>query len=241
MSHRRLQPTDPFADRVRDYDRWYHTSRGAFIDAVETELAFELCPPVPGERTLDAGCGTGNFARKLVRRGCRVTGVDISAAMLAAARAHADREGISLRLIRGNLCDLPLPGNTYDSIYSMTAVEFVPDLAAAHAELMRVLRPGGRLLVGTVDGDGPWGRAYARRAREKPDSIFRFARFPTPGELRAPDPENVVASGECLYVPPDAPEDAFAPDEERRRRAAGAEPGFFCVLWRKPTSGGGAP
>ena len=241
MSQHQNTPADPFADRVRDYDRWYHTSRGALIDAVETQLAFRLSLPVPGERTLDAGCGTGNFARKLARRGCRVTGVDISPAMLAAARAHADREGISLRLIRGDICDLPLPGNTYDSIYSMTAVEFVPDLAAAHAELMRVLRPGGRLLVGTVNGEGPWGRAYVRRAREHPDSIFRFARFPTPAQVLALDPERVVASGECLYVPPDAPEATFTPDEERRRGAEGAEPGFFCVLWRKPAAGGNAP
>ncbi|MFO7941193.1 MAG: class I SAM-dependent methyltransferase [Bacillota bacterium] len=233
-------PHDHFAGRALDYDRWYHTSTGSFIDRVESDLAFCLCPPRRGEWTLDAGCGTGNFSLKLARRGCRVTGVDISPDMLARARYKASEEGLPLRLIRADIADLPLPDDTYDAVYSMTAVEFVPDLERTHEELMRVLRPGGRLLIGTIAGDGPWGRAYTRRAEEKPDSIFRHARFPTLDELRAIDPDNLSDSGECLYIPPDAPEEAFTYEEERRRRERGDAAGFFCVVWRKPSPGDGS-
>lgn len=230
-------PRDHFAGRALDYDRWYHTSTGSFIDRVESDLAFSLCPPRGGEWALDAGCGTGNFSLKLARRGCRVTGVDISSDMLARAQDKAIKEGLALRLIRADIANLPLPDDTYDSVYSMTAVEFVPDLQRVQRELMRVLRPGGRLLIGTIAGDGPWGRAYAKRAEEKPDSIFRHARFPTLEEVRAIDPKNLGDFGECLFVPPDAAREDFTYEGERRRRECGDAAGFFCVLWRKPSPG----
>ncbi len=237
MSDAAENTRDPFAERSHDYDRWYHTLTGAFIDRVETALAFDMCPPRPGERVLDAGCGTGNFALKLARRGCRVTGVDISPGMLARAREHARAAGLQIRLVRADIRRLPLPDACYDTVYSMTAVEFIPELDVAHAELMRVLRPGGRLLIGTISREGPWGRAYAARAKRKPDSIFAHARFPAPEEVRALDPENLVDLRECLHIPPDAPEAAFTPGEECRRRAEGAPGGFFCALWHKPAGG----
>ncbi len=240
MNPRKSRRGDPFAGKARDYDRWYHTSAGAFIDRVETDLAFALCPPVAGERVLDVGTGTGNFAAKLYHHGCRVTGIDISPDMLARARQKAVDEGFEARWILADVTSIPLPDATYDAVYSMTAVEFVPDLAAAHREMMRVLKPGGRLLVGTIAGDGPWGLAYAQRAREKPDSIFAHARFPTLEEVLALDPDDVEASGECLYVPPDADEDDFNSGMESAMREAGRPAGFLCVLWRKPP-GDGAP
>ncbi|MFW5897037.1 MAG: class I SAM-dependent methyltransferase [Bacillota bacterium] len=229
-------PRDHFAGRALDYDRWYHTSTGSFIDRVESDLAFSLCPPREGERVLDAGCGTGNFSLKLARRGCVVTGADISPDMLARARDKAAREGLTLRLVRADIASLPMPDDTYDSVYSMTAVEFVPNLERAQREMMRVLRPGGRLLIGTIAGDGPWGQAYAKRAEENPDSIFRHARFPTLEEFSAIDRDNLEDVGECLYIPPHAPEEDFTLQEERRRRGRKEAAGFFCVLWRKPAA-----
>ena len=60
-----------FDKKADDYDRWYESKLGKFVDKVETELAFSLLNPFPNE-ILDMGCGTGNFSIKLAEKGCKV-------------------------------------------------------------------------------------------------------------------------------------------------------------------------
>jgi ubiquinone/menaquinone biosynthesis C-methylase UbiE len=110
----------------------------------------ELLAPQPGERILDVGCGTGHLARELAARvlpGGEVRGADISAQMLAVAR----RAGVDAQLTTGT--SLPFANGEFDAAVATQVYEFVEDLPAAILELMRVLRPDGR--VAGPYGEGP--------------------------------------------------------------------------------------
>jgi SAM-dependent methyltransferase len=96
----------------------------------------------PGE-ALDAACGTGRHAAYLVERGHRVAGIDASPEMLAKARTRLP--SIDLRL--GDLRRLPVDDASVDLAVCALALTHLPDVDPAIAELARVLRPGGRLIL----------------------------------------------------------------------------------------------
>jgi ubiquinone/menaquinone biosynthesis C-methylase UbiE len=107
----------------------------------------------PGERVLDAGCGPGFYvAETLERVGPEgsVAGVDASAAMLAAAARRCEGHG-NVSFHEGDVTALPVPDADFDRALSVQVLEYVTDIPAALRELLRVLRPGGRLLVWDVD------------------------------------------------------------------------------------------
>lgn len=98
----------------------------------------------PGDRVLDAACGTGDFAVADAEAGAaRVTGLDFSTAMLARARRKAPQ----LEWVEGDLLALPFADGTFDAATVGFGVRNVADLELALAELRRVLRSGGRLAI----------------------------------------------------------------------------------------------
>src|SRR5262245_53160050 len=97
----------------------------------------------PGDRVLDACCGTGDLAVAAEREGGIVTGLDFSARMLERARRKSD----SIVWVEGDVLALPFDEGSFDSATVGFGVRNVADLDAALAELRRVLRPGGRLAI----------------------------------------------------------------------------------------------
>jgi demethylmenaquinone methyltransferase / 2-methoxy-6-polyprenyl-1,4-benzoquinol methylase len=95
----------------------------------------------PGDRVLDACCGTGDLALACARAGGRVTGLDFSERMLTRARKKAP----GVEWVRGDLLALPFPEATFDSATVGFGVRNVADLEQAFRELARVLKPEGRL------------------------------------------------------------------------------------------------
>jgi len=226
-------PSGYFADTAADYDSWYETPQGAFIDDIETELVFDLVPPVPGEKVLDVGCGTGNFSLKLAQKGCEVTGIDVSPHMLQHALEKVAGTDLPVSFSQMDARHTEFPDDHFDAVYSVTALEFIPDRDQALEELRRVLKPGGRMVIGTIAGDSPWGEAYRAAAEADPGSVFRHADFPTREEIESLREDEVTGSGECLFIPPDADPGRLRREEEHRCR--GSHPGgFFAVAWRKP-------
>jgi ubiquinone/menaquinone biosynthesis C-methylase UbiE len=111
--------------------------------------------PKPGERVLDAGCGTGIVARQVASRlGARsaVTGFDLSPNMLAVAKAAAAREGIAIEWREGSAEQLPFPESSFDLVLCQFALMFFTDKSAALAEMRRVVTPNGRVLVSVWQG-----------------------------------------------------------------------------------------
>jgi demethylmenaquinone methyltransferase/2-methoxy-6-polyprenyl-1,4-benzoquinol methylase len=95
----------------------------------------------PGDRVLDACCGTGDLAVADVRAGGRVVGLDFSEGMLERAR----RKTAEVEWVRGDLLELPFGDGSFDAVTVGFGVRNVADLERALRELRRVLRPGGRL------------------------------------------------------------------------------------------------
>src|SRR5207302_8077030 len=95
----------------------------------------------PGDRVLDACCGTGDLAIAAKRAGAGVTGLDFSERMLERAR----RKSAAVEWVEGDLLVLPFEGGSFDAATVGFGVRNVADLERSLRELRRVLRPGGRL------------------------------------------------------------------------------------------------
>jgi demethylmenaquinone methyltransferase/2-methoxy-6-polyprenyl-1,4-benzoquinol methylase len=95
----------------------------------------------PGDRTLDACCGTGDLAIAARSRAADVVGLDFSARMLERAR----RKAPDVEFVEGDMLALPFDDESFDSVTVGFGVRNVEDLEAGIRELRRVLRPGGRL------------------------------------------------------------------------------------------------
>lgn len=223
-----------FDDVAGRYDAFCQTPLGHFVDAVERELIEATLEPRAGESVADLGCGTGSYALWLATRGCFVVGVDASSAMLARARAKPPPAAGSILCRRANLSRLPWPDGVFDAALLQVTLEFVTDPAAVLREALRVLRPQGRLVLGLIQGGGPWARHYAARRRRDPFSIYRTAHFWTLPELAAliDRPPAAVRAG--LFVGPDEfNQEAAAWARERMRRTARPieDAGFIAVRY----------
>jgi len=169
---------NPFDAAAPFYDAWYEMPVGRLVDELEKDLIYGLAAPAAGERALDVGTGTGHFAFDLAQRGLKVTGVDISDAMLDVARAKGSR----VTLVTADAGELPFADSSFDLVLSVTTLEFVPRPEKALSEMWRVTCPGGRMVVAVLNVWSPWARARQREALEQ-DTPFRYAHFFAPPEF----------------------------------------------------------
>ncbi|WP_148613250.1 class I SAM-dependent methyltransferase [Nocardioides rubriscoriae] len=118
---------------------------GLFNAHYEKPAMLALAGDVEGRRVLDAGCGAGPLAAALRDRGAHVTGFDASPAMVDLAR---ERLGDDTRVLVADLTE-PLPFGTgeFDDVVCSLVLHYLEDWTGPLAELRRVLRPGGRLLI----------------------------------------------------------------------------------------------
>ena len=101
----------------------------------------------PGAAALDLCCGTGDLAFALARQGARVTGLDFTQAMLDVARRRAASTGADVEFVRGDALQLPFDENTFDIVTVGYGLRNLADWEAGLREMIRVTKPGGRVLV----------------------------------------------------------------------------------------------
>lgn len=154
----------------------------------------ELLAPLPGEQMLEVGPGTGHYAVPVAARlgaAGRLDIFDIQQAMLDHTVAAAERRGLSNVVpTLGDARSLPYPDASFDGAYLVTVLGEVPDPKQALCELARVLRPGGRLVVGEMLPDPHWvsprrlerGAAAAglRFSARRGTALGFFARYERP-------------------------------------------------------------
>jgi 2-polyprenyl-6-hydroxyphenyl methylase/3-demethylubiquinone-9 3-methyltransferase len=114
-------------------------------------LTRELGIDPQGKAALDVGCGGGLLAEEFARLGCRVTGVDPSAASLETARGHAAASGLDVEYVEGAGESLPFEDGSFDVVYCCDVLEHVHDLQRTLHESARVLKPGGVYMYDTIN------------------------------------------------------------------------------------------
>lgn len=126
---------DAFSERYEiGRDAGYH----ALVDALTVEF---LRPYARGRDVLEVGCGTGLILKEVVGEARRAVGVDLSAGMLRRSRERG------LRVAQGDAGALPFGSETFDVVCAYKVLPHIQDLKAALAEMSRLLRPGGHLLL----------------------------------------------------------------------------------------------
>lgn len=163
-----LEPLAAYALWSSDYPAHAHNP----VMMAEERAMLALMPEaLRGRHVLDAGCGSGRYLLHALRRDAtRVTGVDLSPAMLERAREALDEyiaEGrVDLR--QGDLAAMPVPGSLADLTVCGLTIGHVETLAPALAELRRATRPGGRILCSDVHPIGHalgWQRDFRAGGR----------------------------------------------------------------------------
>ena len=152
-------------ERAADWDACSQADAAAPDRGADLARTWDALTLRPGSRILDAGCGTGQFALAFADRGCRVVGVDLSPAMIARARAHANERSAerSVEWREGDLTRLVDADATFDAVHARVSLQFVPDPAAALREFRRVLTADGRLYASVPGSLSPiYGRAWRR-------------------------------------------------------------------------------
>lgn len=150
---------------VDGYQGWaeFYDQPGNQLIDLEQPIVREILDGLPPGIALDAACGTGRHAAYLASLGHHVIGVDSSPAMLAKARAKIpDGE-----FHEGDLHHLPVPDHQIDVVVCALALTHVPDLVPVLAEFVRVLRPGGHLVIS--DSCGLMGDIRPPVVRTGPD------------------------------------------------------------------------
>lgn len=150
------------------YDAWFERPWGRYAFAVERGAVLSALGPLRGRVVLDAGCGTGRFSRAIVEAGAFVVGLDRdrAALRLAAGRASA--------VACGDASALPFADETFDSCVAVTLCEFIDEPIRVVEELVRVARPGGRVIIGSLNRRSAWGLAHWRQFQRPPWTSAKF-------------------------------------------------------------------
>ena len=135
---------------------WSAGDYGVIAENLQTsaETFLSRIPIERGSRVLDVACGTGQVAFPAFRAGARVTGIDIVPDLIEQARRRAAKESCAICFEVGDAEALPYPDNQFDMVISLIGAMFAPRPELAAAELIRVCRPGGRIVMGNWTSEG---------------------------------------------------------------------------------------
>lgn len=122
----------------------------------------------PGERVLDVACGAGQLSLPAARAGAEVAGIDIAPNLVEQARSRARAEGLDIRFEEGDAEELPYDEASFDLVFSLIGAMFAPRPEQVAAELIRVCRPGGRLVMGNWTPDGFVGKMFKTHGKHVP-------------------------------------------------------------------------
>lgn len=198
--HRTVDPKDverfaQLANRWWDPDgphgplHRYVPARMGVIRAALSPLASSSDPrrPLAGLAVLDIGCGGGLLAEPMSRLGATVTGVDADSAGITAAKTHAEAIDLAITYRTGAAEDLAAEGAAFDAVVASEVIEHVADKQAFCDALATLVRPGGVLVLTTINRTRrSWSQAIVAAEyvlRWVPRGTHDWKAFPTPEEL----------------------------------------------------------
>src|SRR5580692_12745647 len=160
---------DPFAKfKAAQREAWASFLPVEVITTIPAAKLVKFAQVVAGQNVLDIACGAGVVAVTAARRGATVSGLDLSPVLLERARYNADLAGVSVAFTEGDAEALPYPDASFDVVLSQFGHIFAPRPAVVLGEMLRVLKPGGRIAFSTWPPEHFTGRMFAFIARHQP-------------------------------------------------------------------------
>ena len=176
----RLHNRDYYDEFSKRYEHGRDAGYHAMLDRLESEIALRYARHAD---VLEAGCGTGLILRRLAPETRRAIGLDLSAGMLG----HARRRGLDV--VQGSITELPFANDSFDVVCSFKVLAHVERIRDALAELGRVTRPGGHLVLEFYN---PWSlRGLVKRLKpatpvgDATHDEHVFTRYDTLSDVRA--------------------------------------------------------
>jgi ubiquinone/menaquinone biosynthesis C-methylase UbiE len=148
-----------------DYDKWFDTPEGKVLFRMEVEAVRLLTRNIE-KPSLEIGVGTGRFAKELGID----SGIDPSLKSLEIAK----KRGIKVEKAKGE--KLPFKDKSFRTVFILFTLCFVENPEMVLLEAKRVLKKGGKLIVGIINRDSPWGQLYLKKKAEG-HPIYRYATF----------------------------------------------------------------
>jgi ubiquinone/menaquinone biosynthesis C-methylase UbiE len=146
-----------------------------------------------GSKILDAGCGPGEMAVRLMERGYEVWGLDIAEPMIRHARERCGAD----RFRVGDIERIPFPDSTFDGVVCLGVLEYLDADARALSEVGRVLKPGGKAVVSTPNAICPFYQLD--RVVTAGESLYAFAKYRLRGKPVPPRPPELGVDRRSKY------------------------------------------
>jgi SAM-dependent methyltransferase len=142
--------TDPFAQfKAAQREGWSLFAPMEIYTTMPAAKLVKFAKVAPHQRVLDVACGTGVVAVTAARAGAKVRGLDLAPALVEHARHNASLAGVDIDFTEGDAEALPYPDASFDVVLSQFGHIFAPRPHVVMAEMLRVLRPGGRIAFST--------------------------------------------------------------------------------------------
>jgi len=164
--------------KTRLKSTWEAGDYGVFAKYLEPGALefFERLKIPPGTRLLDVGCGAGQLTIPAARAGIDVTGIDLAQNLVDQANARAKEEGLTCSILQADAEDLPFPDAAFDIVMSLIGSMFAPRPELVGTEMIRVCRPGGKIVMGNWTPEGHIGEMFRIIGRYAPPPPI----FPSP-------------------------------------------------------------
>jgi ubiquinone/menaquinone biosynthesis C-methylase UbiE len=225
------EQTDPVKQQVAaHWDRraahfdedFGHSIRTAAERAAWDRILDLILPAGDALEALDIGCGTGFFSLELAFRGHRVTGVDFAPSMIAQARKKAAERQATIRYEEADAEQLPFAAGSFDMAVSRHLLWTLPHPERAMDEWIRVLRPGGRLIIVDSQANVSASPEALDNARRSPEYAEIGDRLPFVNGWPREAVEKLFAAHQLVNIASDPFPDLVAA-EERRMEEEGLE------------------
>jgi len=209
MATHKKKVESEFSALSPNYDIWYQTPLGRYIDETERSAILEFLKPCEADRILDVGTGTGIYIIEAVRSGAHVIGIDISVKMLNVLSKKISNEKIysHVDLIVADAENLPFRSNLFDKIICNTVLEFLLNPVQALKEFNRVIFLDGKVVIGVLTSTSLW--AFKRRINNLTvEDVWSKARFFSLKTLREMSKQAgflVEKTKWSVFAPPNCP------------------------------------